>query len=55
MKLNILVWTTDYRGDHSADVRIAYEAQENETVQQLAERLLQGSATNVIEIREVQP
>ena len=60
MKLSILLRTTDYRGDHAADVCIAYEVKDGETVQQLAERLLKDESyirrgAKVVEIRETQP
>lgn len=59
MKLSVLLHTTDYRGDHAADVIIAHEIQPGETVQQLAERLLGNESyikdgAKVIEIRIVQ-
>lgn len=40
MKIQISLHTTDYRGDHSADIVIAHDVKENETVEQLVERLL---------------
>ncbi len=57
MKLSILLRTSDHRGDHAADVLIAHEAIEGETVLQLAHRLLDGKASSaeleVIEIRRM--
>ena len=58
MKISIILHTQDFRGDHSADVAIACEVIEGETVQDLADRLLkQDSAHGVdrIEIRAVRP
>jgi hypothetical protein len=60
MKLSILLRTTDYRGDHAADACIAYDLNGDETVQQLAERLLGDESyirkgAKVVEIREIQP
>ena len=40
MKLTCLLRTTDYRGDHSAEVIIPIEIEENETVESLCKRLL---------------
>lgn len=40
MKLSILLATTDFRGDHEAEVFIAHEALPGETVEDLASRLL---------------
>lgn len=59
MKLLVLLHTVDYRGDHSADVTIAHELQAGETVEALAERLLQNEpyirdGAKVIEIRVIQ-
>lgn len=59
MKLSILLRTTDYRGDHSADVLIAYDCLPDETVHQLAARLLEPEpyvrdGAKVIEIRVIQ-
>lgn len=60
MKLSIVLRTIDFRGDHAADAFIVHELRNGETVEQLAERLLQKEAyirdgAKVIEIREVQP
>lgn len=60
MKLSILLRTGDFRADHMADVLIAHDLIEEETVIQLALRLLQKEVyvkdgTKVIEIREIQP
>jgi len=59
MKLSIMLRTADYRGDHSTDVLIAYDCLPDETVHQLAERLLQPEpyvrdGSKVIEIRVIQ-
>lgn len=53
MKLSILLRTSDFRGDHAADVWIAHDVQPDENVTQLAERLLGSSHCDVIEIRSV--
>jgi len=39
MRIIAILVTSDYRGDHSADVELAYEVMPNETVEQLVERL----------------
>ena len=52
MKLNILLKTSDYRGDHSADIWVAHEVKPQETVEELAKRLL-TNPQEVIEIRVV--
>lgn len=57
MQIQVSLHTSDYRGDHSADVIIAYETHEGETVEQLVKRLLfNGTSPNVadhIELRVV--
>ena len=64
MKVSIIHKTTSYRGDHDAEVSIAIEPKENETVEELADRLLgvtrmkgekatQFSYSDYIEIRIV--
>jgi hypothetical protein len=40
MKINCLLKTSEYRGDHSADISVAHEVKENETVLSLCARLL---------------
>lgn len=52
MKLNILLCTSENRGDHAADVKIAHEVKTDETVEELATRLFDGTS-DVIEIRMV--
>lgn len=47
---NVLLQTSDYRGDHSADVAIAIEPLPNETVAELVARSL-TSAMDRLEIR----
>lgn len=59
MKLSVLLKTNEFRGDHAADVTLAYELRPGETVEQLAERIIrQGrnkdAYADVIEIRLVQ-
>lgn len=54
MKLNILLHTSQYRGDHTADVCRAIGVSEYETVADLARRLLKpGEHYDWIEIRAV--
>ncbi len=54
MKVSIMLVTTDYRGDHSADVRIAYELQADESVDHLVKRLLSsGSASRKVDYIEL--
>lgn len=48
--LSILLRTYEYRGDHSSDICIAYEAKEHETVEELVKRL-NPENQDVIEIR----
>lgn len=40
MKISVIHKTSDYRGDHDADVSLAYEVNENETVDSLCNRIL---------------
>lgn len=56
MKLSCLWNTSIYRGDHSADVRIAVAPDTDETVEHFAERILgadKGQSGDVLEIRLV--
>lgn len=46
MKISVQLHTTDYRGDHSADVCQIHEVREGETVDELAARLLTRSEYN---------
>ena len=61
MKLSVIVHTSDYRGDHSADIAVAHEVRPGETVESLAARLLGPQRRHVdwyaqrIEIRPVVP
>lgn len=57
MNVTIELHTNEYRGDHDADVVIAYAVREGETVQELAQRLIADpvSATSYIVIRRVEP
>ena len=54
-KISVLLYTSDYRGDHSADMVIAYDLKDGETVEELAERLIKknnlGGYTDHIEVR----
>jgi hypothetical protein len=58
-KFTLELHTDDFRGDHTADVVIVYEAREGETVEELVNRLLlerRGGtyvATDFIVIRPV--
>ena len=38
-ELSITLVTSDFRGDHAADVRIACKYKQNETLEQLVKRL----------------
>lgn len=42
MKLNIMVHTVNFCGDHAADACIALDAKDGETVEQLVERARLG-------------
>ena len=62
VQFNILLNTSQYRGDHTADVSVAHEVLPGETVEQLVERLLGNTdefdksayhARDVIEIRRI--
>jgi len=58
--ISVLLHTVDYRGDHAADVVIAYEVLPGETVEALASRLMGhdqyvSPGCEWIEIREVLP
>lgn len=44
MKLSVLLRTSHMRGDHAADVAIAYDIKPGETVEELATRLLTKKA-----------
>ena len=39
MKVSALLMTTDYRGDHSADVKIALDVYENMSIKELIETI----------------
>lgn len=51
-KLCVFRRTSDYRGDHAADVLLVHELRPGETVDELAARLLLENS-DVIEIRLV--
>ena len=51
-KIHVLLRTTSYRGDHSADVGIAHEVVPGETVAALVDRL-KPDLTDWIELRVV--
>ena len=57
MKFVILRRTSDYRGDHSADVSIAYDVVPGETVEAMMGRVLDrgpvDATVEVVEIRVV--
>lgn len=57
MKIQVSLITSDYRGDHAADVVIAQDVKYNETVEQMVNRLLvhgtKAAYTDHIEIRVV--
>jgi len=50
MDINIIHRTYEYRGDHSADISIAYSPKANETVDELINRI-KPEHNDVIEIR----
>ena len=47
----ITLVTDQYRGDHSADVRLAVNVINGETVDQLVSRVFTDKPTDVLEIR----
>ena len=60
MSIQITVITSDYRGDHAADVRIAHEVDMDETVRDLVKRTLirengHPKYEDHIEIRLIRP
>lgn len=55
MNISCLWQTSEYRGDHSADLQIAVEVFENETVKELMSRILKGSYVDYLELRLIQP
>lgn len=57
MQLTIIQKTTEYRGDHDAEVTIAHEYVPGETIEQLYERICGESnkIADVIEIRATRP
>lgn len=52
MKLSILLKTSEYRGDHSADVAVAYEQVPFEQVAELVKRV-DMKFDDVLEIRVI--
>lgn len=40
MKISVLLATSENRGDHAADLRVAHEVRPGETVEELVRRLL---------------
>ena len=60
-KIHADLVTEDYRGDHGADIRIALETDNNETVYQFMERIFDGTKEEKyryqdhIELRIVKP
>lgn len=56
MNISILLVTSEFRGDHAADVRIAHEVKPGETVEELVGRLIDSrNFADVIELRRVKP
>jgi hypothetical protein len=54
--ISVILRTSEFRGDHSADVLIAYELEPEETVEHLAKRLLIRDAEgDCIEVRFAVP
>jgi len=49
MKISVIQRTLDFRGDHAADVAIAHDLKEGETVQELVERLIVKPRSSYIE------
>lgn len=45
MRIIAVLHTTDFRGDHSADVQIHHEVAPGETVEALCDRILKGAST----------
>ena len=54
MKIQVTLVTSDYRGDHAADVRIAYEARDGETVAELVQRVRADKRGDCIELRVIE-
>ncbi len=60
MKLSLLLRTAVHRGDHDADVTIAFEAKPGETIEELVRRVIsldrrdRPLPSDVIEVRVVQ-
>ena len=60
-EIHAVLITEDYRGDHGADIRIALETDDDETVYQLVERIFDGTKDEKyryqdhIELRIVKP
>lgn len=52
MKISILLKTSEYRGDHSADITLAYDLIGDETVADLVRRI-KLTTIDVIEIRTI--
>jgi len=57
--ISVILRTSDFRGDHNADVAIGHSIDECETVEHLVTRLLthagQAHYTDVIELRIIHP
>lgn len=55
MNLNIILSTSEYRGDHNADVSVALAHIPGETIDQLVRRSMMDSPTDSLIIRIVRP
>jgi len=54
--ISVILRTSDFRGDHSADVLIAFELEPGETAEHLAKRLLvRDNNCDCVELRLVVP
>lgn len=48
MQLNVTLVTSEYRGDHAADVRLAYNVDPSMSVHDLANKLLHSGPDNTL-------
>lgn len=53
IKLQFTLITSEYRGDHAADIRIAIEPRDGETIDAMLERILRKNHCDHIEARAV--
>ena len=54
-KINVLLRTSEYRGDHSADLALAFDVKPGETVEALMQRMIaySGRSHVWVELRQV--